>query len=328
MADITPQTLHPAKLEDIYAARKLLQNMVMTTPLLQLNMEDTDSDIYLKLENLQPIGAFKVRPAANVILNLEPEQLVRGVFTASSGNMGIAVAWTAARLGLHADIVVPDSAPNSKLEVLSQLGATVHCVTFDEWWDVIVTHTSPDTKGVFIDGVGDIRAMAGDGTIGLEIIEQLPDVDTVLIPFGGGGLSCGIASAIRALKPGVRIIACESEMATPLTTAFKEGHPIDVPHKDCFISGIGVGSVLPWMWPVVSELIDDTAVVTLEQVANAVKFLAERNHVIAEGAGAVPVAAALSGQAGNGKTVCVISGGNIDVNDMIAILQDSVPSRN
>lgn len=327
MAGTTPPSLYPATLADIQAARKLLGDMVITSPLVWMNLDDTDTEIFLKLENLQSIGAFKVRPAANIILNLTAEEKDRGVFTASSGNMGIAVAWVAARLGLKTDIVVPDNAPQAKLEVLSQLGATIHKVTFAEWWDVILTHTYSGTDGVFVDGVGDMRAIAGDGTIGLEIIEQLPDVDSVLIPFGGGGLSSGIGSAIRAIKPNVRIIACESEMATPLTASFEAGHPVEVPHKECFISGIGVGSILPWMWSVVRELIDDTAVVSIKQVAHAIRMLVERNHVIAEGAGAVPVAAALSGQGGKGKVVCVVSGGNIDVNDFITIMQDAVPSR-
>ncbi len=325
MVDSSMTPLQPAGIEDIRAARELLQGMVCPSPLVRLNTDEAGGDIYLKLENLQPVGSFKLRPVGNIVRNLDAKSRDKGIFTASSGNTGIAVAWIAARLDIRADVVVPDNAPQTKLDVLAELGATVHKIPFAEWWDVIMTHRYPGLDGVFIDAVGDRHAIAGDGTIGLEICEQLPDVDTVLIPFGGGGLTTGIASAIRALKPEVRIIACESEAAAPLTAAFSNGRPVEVDHRDSFISGIGVSTLLPWMWPVVEKLVDDTAVVTLKQVADAIRLLAERNHVIAEGAGAVSVAAALSGQAGAGRIVCVVSGGNINRTDFMTILQGGVP---
>jgi len=326
MAKRVNTPVHPAGMEEILAARDLLEDMLYPSPLIRLNTGENGGEIYLKLENLQPVGSFKIRPVANIIRNQDAKSLKRGVYTASSGNTGIAVAWAGAKLGIRTDVVVPDNAPRGKLDVLARLGATVHKIPFSEWWNVIISHRFPGLEGTFIDAVGDRHAIAGDGTIGLEIVRQLPDVDTVLIPFGGGGLTTGIASSIRALKPDVRIVACESEAAIPLTAAFRNGGPVEVDHRDCFISGIGVGSLLPWMWPAVAKLVDGTAVVTLQQVAGAIRMLAERNRVIAEGAGAVSVAAALSGVASGGKMVCVVSGGNIDRKDFITILQGGIPA--
>ena len=319
------RTIEAPTLDEIRSARGRIAGSALRTPLVRLNVEDAPAEIWLKLENLQPIGSFKLRGAGNAMGLLPLAALARGVYTASAGNMAQGVAWNARRLGVPCTVVVPEHAPQTKLAAIERLGATIVRIPFDAWWKVIVEHHHPGIDGMFIHPVSDPAVIAGNGTIGLEILEDLPDVDTVLIPYGGGGLSCGIASAIRSLRPGVRILGCEVETATPLTVSLAAGGPRQVDYTPSFVDGIGAKGVLEEMWPLASRLLDGACVVSLAQVAAAVKLLIERNRVVAEGAGAVPVAAALAGQGGAGKIVCVISGGNIDAKKLAAILTGEVP---
>lgn len=307
-------------LEDIRAARERISGSAIRTPLIRLNVEDAPAEIYLKLENLQPIGSFKIRGAGNAMRLLGKEKLSNGVYTASAGNMAQGVAWNAREMGVPCEVIVPDRAPETKLAAIKRLGGKVIKVPFDEWWQVIIEHTYPGLDSFFIHPVSDSAVIAGNGTIGLEILEDLPDVETVVIPFGGGGLSSGIATAIRSLKSNTRIYACEVETAAPLKTSLKAGSPQTVEYTPSFVDGIGGRSVLEEMWPLVSNLIDDSLVVSLQQVSQALKLLIERNRVIAEGAGAAAVAAALSGMAGSGKIVCIVSGGNIDFGKLAEII--------
>jgi len=313
-------TREPIPLEEIRAARQRIAGAAIRTPLVRLNVPDAPGEIYLKLENLQPIGSFKIRGAANAIGLASEEELAQGVYTASAGNMAQGVAWNARRLGIPCTTIVPDHAPDTKLAAITRLGGKIIKVPFDDWWQVVVTHQFPGVPGLFVHPVSDPAVMAGNGTIGLEILEDLPDVTTILIPYGGGGLSSGIASAVRALKPGTKILACEVEGSAPLAPSLAAGAPRAVTYTPSFVDGIGSGSVLPDMWPLVSRLLDGSLVMSLAEVAAALKLLAERNRVIAEGAGATPVAAALSGKAGSGKIVCVVSGGNIDLSKFCAIV--------
>ena len=308
-------------LTDIRTAAEILAPYIIRTPLLQLKSGERSSEFFLKLENLQAIGAFKVRPMGHALLNADPATLQNGVYTASSGNAGLGLAWMGNKLELAATVYAPETAPPDKLAAIRSFGAQVKPLSESEWWKIIENSGHPNDPGVYVDAVRNPSAMAGNGTIGLEIIEQCPDVDTVIIPFGGGGLSCGIAAAIRALKPGTRIIVAESDAATPLTAAMAAGRPVTVEVKPSFISGAGAPSVLEEMWPLVSELVDDTVVIPVAEVANALRLLFERNKVIAEGAGAIALAAALAGDGKFGKTVCVVSGGNIDPDVMAAILR-------
>ena len=307
-------------LEAIHAAAARLAGSVVRTPLLRLPLADAPAEVFLKLENLQPIGSFKLRGAGNAMALAARGELARGIFTASAGNMAQGVAWHAARLGIPCHVVVPDHAPETKLAAVRRLGGEIIKVPFDRWWQVIVSGEFADLPGVFIHPVSDPRVMAGNGTIGLEILEDLPDVDAVLIPYGGGGLSSGIASAIRALKPDTRIYAVEVETAAPLAASLRAGEPMTVEYTPSFVDGIGGKSVLPEMWPRARGLLDDSLVVTLDEIRAAIRLLAERQRVIAEGAGAASVAAALSGQAGGGKVVCVVSGGNIERTVLAEIL--------
>ena len=316
---------HAIPLEAIRAARGRIAGAVIRTPLIRLNVDDAPAEIYLKLENLQPIGSFKLRGAGNAIASASTEQLADGVWTASAGNMAQGVAWHARQKGLPCTAVVPDHAPDAKLAAITRLGGQIIKVPFDTWWQIIVTHAFEGMNGFFVHPVSDPAVMAGNGTIGLEILEDLPEVDAVVIPFGGGGLSAGIASAIRAIKPDTKLYACEVETAAPLAPSMAAGAPQTVSYTATFVDGIGSGGLLPDMWPLVSRLLDGSLVVALAEIAGAIKLLVERNRVVAEGAGATSVAAALSGQAGGGKIVCVVSGGNIDSFKLAKILKGELP---
>ena len=311
-------------LEAIQAARARLAGLALRTPLLRLPLDEAPAEIYLKLENLQPIGSFKLRGAGNAMALAGREALAKGVYTASAGNMAQGVAWNARRLGIDCSVVVPDHAPATKLAAIERLGGRVIKVPFERWWDVIITGEFEGLDGLFIHPVSDADVMAGNGTIGLEILEDLPDVEAVVIPYGGGGLSVGIASALRALKPGARVFAAEVETAAPLAASLRAGEPVEVDYEASFVDGIGGKSVLPEIWPLARALLDGSLVVSLDETRAAIRLLAERGRVIAEGAGAAPVAAALAGRAGGGKVVCVVSGGNID-RDVLADILTPIP---
>jgi len=312
-------------LEDVDAARKRIQGIVTRTPLLRLD-DGGSGELYLKLENLQPIRSFKIRGAANAIAMLGPEELEAGVYTASAGNMAQGVAWNARRLGLRCSVVVPDGAPRSKLEAILRLGARIVSLPYDDWWKVLTTHRYEQLEPAhFIHPVSDVAVMAGNGTIGQEILEDLPDVNAVLVPFGGGGLSCGIATAIRTVRPEVRVYGCEVDTAAPLAAAFAAGGPIPFPRIATFVDGIGSPQVLQEMWAPASRLLAGSLVVSLPEVAAAIRHLAQHRAVIAEGAGGAAVAAGLKGLAGPGRYVAVVSGGNIDPDVLATILSGQVP---
>jgi len=312
-------------LDEIEAARQRLSGLAIRTPLVQLTGDDLPAEIYLKLENLQPIGSFKLRGAANAIALASKAQLEDGVWTASAGNMAQGVAWNARRLGLPCTVVVPDHAPQAKLEPIARLGARIIKTSFDDWWRIIVTRRFEGLTGFFVHPVSDPAVIAGNGTIALEIFEELPQLDAVLVPYGGGGLITGIASALRTLKPAARIYACEVETAAPLAASLRAGAPTPANYSPSFVDGIGAKTVLEEMWPLVKELVHGSLVVSLAEVASAIRLLAARNRVVAEGAGAAPVAAALGGKAGKGKLVCIVSGGNIDFGKLAKILQGELP---
>ena len=312
-------SLEPPGIADIRAAQRRIADLALRLPLVRLNA-DGPAEIYLKLENLQPIGSFKLRGAGNALRSADPTDLAGGVYTASAGNMAQGLAYVARRMGVPCSVVVPDHAPQTKLDATERLGAEIVKVPFDRWWQVIVTHRFDGLDGRMVHPVSDPDVMAGNGTIGVEIIEDLPDVDAVVVPYGGGGLSCGIAAAVRALKPATTVFAAEVETAAPLAVSLEAGEPREIKYVKSFVDGIGGKTVLAEMWPLARELIDASLVVGLAEIADAIRLLAARNSVIAEGAGAAPVAAALAGKAGAGKVVCVVSGGNIDADKLSAIL--------
>ena len=319
-------SLSAPTLGDIRAARDRISGTALRSPLVRLHVAESPAEIWLKLECLQPIGSFKIRGASNAIRSAAPDRLARGVYTASAGNMAQGVAWCARELGLPCTVVVPDHAPRAKLDAVERLGARIIPVPFDDWWQVLVRREYPGLDGFFVHPVSDAAVIAGNGTIGLEIMEDLPDVDAIVIPYGGGGLSCGIATAVKALQPRVAIYGAEVETAAPLTASLAAGEPRDVPYTPSFVDGIGSKGMLREMWPLVQRLLDGAVVSSLAEIASAIRLLVERNRVIAEGAGAASVAAALAGKAGTGRVVCVVSGGNIDSARLARILEGAVPA--
>ena len=314
-------------LAEIEADRERIAGAAVRTPLVRLHLDDAPAEIWCKLETLQPIGSFKIRGATNAILKAPAAARADGLVTASAGNMAQGVAWAARELGLPATIAVPEHAPETKLAAIARLGGRVLKMPYEDWWGVIVSGCVDGVPGLFVHPVQDEGVMAGNGTIGLEILEDLPDPDAILIPYGGGGLTVGIASAIRAFRPQTKIYAVEPETGAALTAALAAGGPVEVDYQASFVDGSGSRSVLEPMWPRVSEVVDGAFSVSLEETAAAVRTLAERGRVVAEGAGALALAAALSGRAGSGKVVCIVSGGNIDLSTLAEILGSPLPMR-
>src|SRR6188768_3724187 len=311
-------------LQDIKDAQQCIKGKVNRTPLIRFYGDDLPGEIYLKLENLQPIGSFKLRGACNAMSVADRSLLNDGVYTASAGNMAQGVAWNARIMNIPCTVIVPDHAPQTKLDAITRLGAKFIKIPFNDWWQVLVTRKFEGIKGLFVHPVSDPRVIAGNGTIGLEILEDLPDVDTVIVPYGGGGLISGIATAIKSIKPCVKVFASEVETAAPLAPSLAAGEPVKVTYTPSFVDGMGSAGLLTEMWPLVSKLIDDSIVLSLKQIADAIKLLMERSRVIAEGAAGSSLAAALTGHAGTGKIVCVISGGNIDAEKLIKILSGTL----
>jgi threonine dehydratase len=308
------------ELPAIEAARGRIAGAAIRTPLVRLHVENAPAEIYLKLENLQPINSFKIRGATNAIMLAPAAERAKGLVTASAGNMAQGVAWAARELGVPATIAVPEHAPEAKLAAIERLGGRVLKLPYDDWWNTIITSHIDGVDGLFVHPVQDPGVMAGNGTIGLEILEDLPDPDTVVIPYGGGGLTAGIASAIRALRPATKIFTAEPETGAALAGALAAGRPADVDYRASFVDGAGSRRVLDSMWPLVAPLVDRALAIPVGEAAAAVRTLAERARVIAEGAGALAPAAALAGRAGTGKVVCVISGGNINLAKLSEIL--------
>ncbi len=294
------------------------------TPLVRLELAPeagaSRPDLYLKLEVLQPIGSFKIRGAYNVIRQLPPDRLREGVWTVSAGNAAQGVAFAARQVGARCSVMVMDTAPDTKLRAIERLGATIVRATYDECWRTVESHHSDRMTGYFVHPFDDDRFIAGNGTAGLEILEDLPDVDAIVAPLGGGGLLSGIAAAVRALKPDTKVYAAEPETAAPLSASLAAGRPVYFDNWTAsFVDGAGGKSVLATMWPLLAPLAG-SLVVTLDEVARAMALVAERTHVIAEGAAGCAIAAALGGRAGGGKVVAVVSGGNIDLSKFASLV--------
>jgi threonine dehydratase len=295
----------------------------MRTPLVPLDA-GLDARLYLKLETLQPVNSFKIRGAGNAILQASDDELAGGVVTASAGNMAQGVAYAARLRGVPATIVVPEGAPETKIAAIERLGGRVVALPYDDWWRVLLEGRYEGADGLFVHPVDDIRVMAGNGTIGLEILEDLPDVDAIVVPYGGGGLISGIASAVKATRPEVRMYAVEPETGAPAASALGGG-PHQVEFSRSFVDGAGSRSLLEGVWAHAHELLDGALTVSLDDAAAAIRLIAERVRVITEGAGALATAAAIAGRAGTGKIVCVVSGGNIDPRVFARILEGETP---
>ena len=306
-------------LDAITDAARYVYQAAVRTPLIKLDLPFAAAtapvpEVYLKLESLQPIGSFKIRGAWNAVRKLSPEQMQHGVWTVSAGNAAQGVAFAARLAGVPCSVMVMDTAPETKLRAIEKLGATIVKASYDECWQTVESHASPRMHGHFVHPFDDDDFIAGNATAGLEILEDLPDVDAVVAALGGGGLLSGIGSVMRAMKPGVRVYAAEPETAAPLDLSLRRGEACYFDAwRPSFVDGAGGKSVLPTMWPLLKELVDGSIVMTLDEIAAAMRKTADRVHVVAEGAGGTAIAAALSGRAGTGKIVAVVSGGNIDL---------------
>jgi threonine dehydratase len=300
-------------LDEIRRACERLGDDVVRTPLVPF----LDERIWLKLENLQPIGSFKLRGALSAIRAASPAELAGGVVTASAGNMAQGVAWAARELGIRARIIAPESAPQTKLDAVERLGGEVIRVTHEVWWQTMVERRYEGVDGLFVHPVEDEAVMAGNGTIGLELCEDLDGFDTVIVPWGGGGLTTGIASAVKALRPDVRIVTAEPETAAPLAASLRAGAPVEIEFTPSFVDGAGGRALLPTMWDRARELVDEAVAVPLADVERALRDLVLHARVVAEGAGALALAAA---RGRDERIVCIVSGGNIDASVLSRIL--------
>jgi threonine dehydratase len=305
--------VQPISIDAIEAARARIAGTILRTPLVELQ-GTTGPKILLKLENLQPINSFKLRGAANAVAMLDPQRRALGVWTISAGNAGQGVAYAARKAGVPCTVLAIETAPETKMVRMRELGANIVKASYDACWEALEHRAYPGIEGTFVHPFDDDNFIAGNGTMGVEIVEDCPEVATVITAIGGGGLMAGVASAVRARKPDARILLAEPETAAPYARSLQLGKPAAFEEWTAsFVDGCGGKSVFPRMWERLKNLVDGSIVVTLDETRRAMRVLAEKARVIAEGAGAVSVAAALSGKAGDGPFVCVVSGGNIDL---------------
>lgn len=309
-----PQPVRPITLSEIEAARKRIAETAVRTPLVRLELGPGAPDIRLKLENLQPINAYKLRGAANAVAMLSDEERERGVWTVSAGNAGQGVAYAARKAGIPCTVVAIETAPKAKIDRMKALGAKLVFVSYETAWQTCDARAYPGIEGTFVHPFDDHNFIAGHATMGLEILEDVPDARAVIAGIGGGGLITGVASAVKALKPEIKVYGAEPETAAPAALSHKMGSPqVFKEWQSSFVDGAGGQSMFPRMYERVKPLVDDYIVVTLDETKRAMRMMAEKARVIAEGAGALPLAAALTGKAGTGPIVCVVSGGNIDL---------------
>lgn len=306
--------VRPIELSDVEAASRNVEGTVLRTPLVRLELGAGTPEIYLKLENLQPTNAYKIRGAANAVAQLSDEERERGVWTISAGNAGQGVAYAARKAGIECSVVAIETAPKTKLDRMRALGATIVPVSYEEAWEAAETHRFEGLNGTFIHPFDNHNFIAGHGTMGLEIVEQLPEVRTVITAIGGGGLITGVGSAVKAVRPEARIVGAEPETAAPYAYSVAQGVPSKFPDwQASFVDGAGGKSVIERMWRRMQPIVDSSIIVSLEETRAAMRLIAEKTRTISEGAGALSLAAALTEQAGEGPIVCVVSGGNIDL---------------
>lgn len=306
--------VRPIALGEIQDARKRIADTVVHTPLIRLDLGPGSPDVRLKLENLQPINSYKLRGAVNAVALLSEGERRRGVWTISAGNAGQGVAFAARAAGVPCTVVAIETAPTAKLERMRALGAKLMLVSYARAWQALDERSYPGVEGTFIHPFDDENFIAGHGSMGLEILEDAPDTVAIIAAIGGGGLITGVASAVKALQPDVRVWGAEPETAAPAARSFATGSPQEFPEwQATFVDGAGGKSVFPRMWQRMQPLVEGSIVVTLDEVTHAMRLMAEKTRVIAEGAGALALAAALTGKAGRGPIVAIVSGGNIDL---------------
>ena len=314
--------IEPIRLKEIEQARDNVAGTIIRTPLVRLELGESTPEIWLKLENLQPTNAYKIRGAANAVANLTDSERARGVWTISAGNAGQGVAYAARKVGIPCSVVAIETAPQTKLDRMRALGANIIPVSYEQAWKAAEAHAFDGASGTFVHPFDNHDFITGHGTMGLEIVEQLPEVQTVIAAIGGGGLITGVGSAVKALRPGVKVLGAEPETASPYAYSLAQGGPSKFPDwQASFVDGAGGQCVTERMWQRMQPIVDGTITVSLDQVRDAMRLIAEKTRTIAEGAGALALAAALTGEGGEGPIVCVVSGGNIDLakfSDLVA----------
>ena len=317
---------HRPSLDEIAEARRRIAPHLTRTPLVKFDLGLPDRTIYLKLETLSPIGAFKLRPALNAVLSRDPADLSDGVAVTSSGNMAYGMAWAARLAGVPMVAYMYRGAPQTKIDGVRALGGEVRFVSMETWWDYIIGADRPDAPELLVNPVTDQAVLAGNGSIGMEIVEDLPGVDVVLTPYGGGSLTTGVASAVKAVSQRVRVFAAEDGSAAPVSAALATGEIVTIETRPSFIKSIGGPSLVPQLWPVVRELIDGAIAVSPTEVTEAMRLLFRKAKIVAEGAGAAALAAALARPDLTGNVVCVVSGGNIDAEAYSTVLSGGIPA--
>jgi threonine dehydratase len=315
--------VRPIALSDIQDARKRIAKTIVRTPLVRLELGPDYPDVRLKLENLQPINAYKLRGAANAVALLSESERKRGVWTISAGNAGQGVAYAAKQAGVPCGVVAIETAPQAKLDRMRALGAKLFPVSYEAAWNALEERSFPGIDGTFVHPFDDHNFIAGHGTMGLEILEDAPDTVAVIASIGGGGLITGVGSAMKSLKPGIKVFGVEPETAAPAALSFSKGSPqVFQDWKPSFVDGAGGRSVFPRMWERMKPVVDEFFVVTLEETKKAMRLMAEKARIISEGAGAMPLAAALTGKAGKqGPIVCIVSGGNVDLRKFFELIE-------
>ena len=316
--------VRPIELVDVEAARERIAGTVLRTPLVRLDLGSSAPEVWLRLENLQPTNAYKIRGATNAVARLSDEQRAKGVWTISAGNAGQGVAYAARKFGIPATVVAIETAPQTKLDRMRALGASIVPVSYEQAWVAAEAHAFDGLEGTFVHPFDNYDFIAGHGTMGLEILEDLPGVRTVICAIGGGGLITGVGSAIKAKAPQVKVLGAEPETAAPYALSLREGAPQRFPEwQASFVDGAGGKSVTARMWERMRPVTDGTITVTLDQTREAMRTVAEKSRTIAEGAGALALAAALTGKAGEGPTVCIVSGGNIDLDKFAELVRSA-----
>jgi threonine dehydratase len=318
----TLEAVRPISLSEIREARERIACTILRTPLVRLELGPRGPDIRLKLENLQPINAYKLRGAANAVAMLSEEERKHGVWTISAGNAGQGVAYAAAKAGVPCAVVVIETAPASKIERMKALGARLIPVPYAVAWQALEERAYPGVEGTFVHPFDDHNFIAGHGTMGLEILEDAPETTAIIAGIGGGGLVVGVASAVKATNPEIKIFGAEPETAAPAALSFAAGSPqVFRDWKSSFVDGAGGQSLFPRMWQRMKDVVDGSFVVSLEETKRAMRLMAEKARIISEGAGALPLAAALSGKAGTGPIVAIVSGGNIDLKKFCELIE-------
>ena len=311
-------------IESVKLAAQTLNNVSIRTPIVDLHNYDYADDISLKVETLQPIGSYKVRGVYNWAGSLTKEQLALGLSTHSAGNTAQALGYVSGLLNVKARSLIPDTTPPVKVKAIKQYGVTPVMMPFEQILNFVLNEGWKQEPYTFLNPWGDQMMITGNGTIALEILEDCPDVETVFIPVGGGGLIAGVGSVLKKLKPSVQIIGVQTEACPALHAAFEQGSPLWVDSQDTICEGVAVPFISNEMFPLLSKIIDEVVLISEAEARKSIKRIANQNNIVVEGSGGLSVAAALSTPKDQrGKSVCILSGSAIEPSILADIMSTS-----